>query len=449
MTNQRRIYTLNGLPPEVIAVAFAKCSRSPESFDVIAKELNEDKSRQFHEKWVVGYGHSSVAEHAVLSLAIENVSMLASKVIEDNRLASYTEKSTRYQQFDKTTYYKPELNQKLNKLYIQTMDYIMDTYTELIPKLTEFTKKKHPDLKEIEIKNKVFDNLRNLLPVSVLTNIGFTVNARNLEKAIVKLMTHPLKEMNEIGYDLKHAALKHAPTLIKYTGTNEYIKNTAAELKKQTKQILDRMPDDITPVTLVEYDKDAEEKILSAILYKFSNLPYNVAKEKLNNLEDTKKEELLKKAIENIGKFDAPIREFEHAYYTFDLLMDYGAFRDIQRHRMVTQTNQELTPFYGFDIPKEVMQAGLMKDYVECMKSAKNTYRIIHEKFPNEAQYVLPMAFKKRVLFKANYRELYHFIKLRSSKQGHESYRKIAKGMYIELEKVHPFLAGFIKVDLT
>ena len=369
-------------------------------------------------------------------------------MIEDNRLASYTEKSTRYQQFDKTTYYKPELDEELNKLYVQTMDFIMDTYTELIPKLTEFTKKKYPHLKEIEIKNKVFDNLRNLLPVSVLTNIGFTANARTLEKAIVKLLTHPLKEMQEIGYDLKHAALRHTPTLIKYTNLNEYLKTITKTLSEETKKILNESPDDITPVTLVEYDKDAEEKILSAILYKYSNLPYKVAKERLCSLEDTKKEELLKKAFENIGKFDSPIREFEHTYYTFDILMDYGAFRDIQRHRMVTQTNQELTPVYGFDIPDEVVEAGLMKNYVECMKSAKNAYRIIHEKYPKEAQYVLPMAFKKRVLFKANYRELYHFIKLRSSKQGHFSYRKIAQEMWKELNSVHPTLAKFINVDL-
>src|SRR3989339_1357238 len=104
---KRRIYALAGLPPEVVAVAFAKCSRSPEPFDKIAAELNADKSSEFHEKWVVGYGHSSVAEHAVLSIAMENVSILATKVIEDNRLASYTEKSTRYQIFDRDKYFKP------------------------------------------------------------------------------------------------------------------------------------------------------------------------------------------------------------------------------------------------------------------------------------------------------------------------------------------------------
>lgn len=448
LDNQRRIYTLNSLPPEVVAVTFAKCSRSPDPFDKIAKELNEDKSRKFHEKWVVGYGHSSVAEHAVLNIAMENISIVATKVIEDNRLASYTEKSTRYQQFDKTRYYKPELNPELEKLYTQTMDFILDKYTALIPKMTEFIRKKYPQLAEIEIKNKVCDNLRTLLPVSVLTNLGMTINARNLEHAIVKLLTHPLKEMKEIGYELKHAALRTTPTLVKYTEYNKYLGETTKELEEETKQILTEYPDSTEPVILAEYDKDAEDKILAALLYRFSNLPYETVKLKVKSMKDEEKQELIKKSLQKLGKFDSPLREFEHAYYTFDILIDYGAFRDIQRHRIVTQTNQDFTPIYGFDIPKEVEEAGLDKDFVECMKNAKNAYRIISDEFPKEAQYVLPMAFKKRLLFKANLRELFHFIKLRSAKQGHESYRKIAQQMYRELKRVHPTLASFIDVDL-
>ncbi|MCK5140415.1 MAG: FAD-dependent thymidylate synthase, partial [Thermodesulfovibrionia bacterium] len=391
MQNKRRIYTLNSLPPEVTAVTFAKCSRSSETFDKIAEELNEDKSRKFHEKWVVGYGHSSVAEHAVLSIAIENVSILATKVLEDNRLASYTEKSTRYQQFDKSRYFKPRLNEQLNKLYQETINLILDKYTELIPKMAEFIKKKYQSHTEIEIKNKVFDNLRNMLPVSVLTNLGMTINARNLEYAIVKLITHSLKEMQEIGEEIKEAALKITPTLVKYTEYNKYLGETAKELEEETKKILDQVPESTKNVSLVEYDKDAEDKIINALLYRFSNLPYEKVKAKVKSMSEQEKEDLIKKSLEKRGKFDAPLREFEHTYCTFDILVDYGAFRDIQRHRIMTQTNQEFTPIYGFDIPKEVEEAGLDRDYIECMKTAKNAYRIISETFPKEAQYLLPM----------------------------------------------------------
>ena len=445
--NKRRVYALNGLPPEVVAVTFAKCSRSPENFDEISKELDADKSRKFHEKWVVGYGHGSVAEHAVLSLAIENVSILATKVIEDNRLASYTEKSTRYQQFDKSRYYTPDLSDDLAKVFTETADFILDKYTSIIPKMTEFVRQKYPGMPEILLKNKVFDNLRNMLPVCVLTNLGMTINARNLEHAIMKLMTHPLKEMNLIGDSLKQAALAVTPTLIKYTAYNSYIGETEKELEEKTSLILNDVPQDGKSVRLVEYDPDAVDKIVAAILYRFSNLAYETIKSKVSAISEEEKRSLIKKALEKMGPHDAPIREFEHAYYTFDILVDYGAFRDIQRHRMMTQTNQDFSPVYGFDIPSEVIESGLEKEYIDCMKAAKQTFRIISERYPKEAQYILPMAFKKRVLFKASLRELFHFIRLRSKKEGHESYRKIAQEMHKELESIQPFLANFIKLS--
>jgi len=444
----RKIYTLYGYPPEVTAVAFAKCSRSPEDFDKIANELNEDKSRKFHEKWVVGYGHSSVAEHAVLSIAMENVSILATKVIEDNRLASYTEKSSRYQQFTKERYFTPELNPELKKIYKETVDLILDKYTELIPRMSDFVKKKYPNFSVIEIKNRTFDNLRNLLPVCCLTNLGMTINARALEYAICKLLTHPLKEMNLIGDELKETALKVTPTLVKYTDYNKYLGETVKELENDIKEFISDAPDDTSSVKLVEYDQDAEEKVLSALFYRFSNLPYNQIKEKLKELSNDEKRTLIKKALTKLGKFDSPLREFEYPSYTFDVLVDYGAFRDIQRHRMMTQTNQIFSPVYGFDVPDEVTEAGMDADYVEAMKAAKKVYSMIKDEFPKEAQYILPMAFKKRVLLKADLREMFHFIKLRSTKQGHDSYRKIAQLMYKELDKVHPFLAGFIEVDM-
>ena len=143
--NKLNIYSLDHLKPEVVAVAFAKCSRSPESFKTIADELTDEKSADFHEKWVVGYGHSSVAEHATLHLAIENVSILATKVIEDNRLASYTEKSTRYQIFDRDKYYKPGniLSSEFVGDYETTLNYIFDAYTGLNVSMRDFIVKKY------------------------------------------------------------------------------------------------------------------------------------------------------------------------------------------------------------------------------------------------------------------------------------------------------------------
>ncbi|MBW2984513.1 FAD-dependent thymidylate synthase [Candidatus Woesearchaeota archaeon] len=442
---KRRIYTLTGLPPEVVAVAFAKCSRSPEDFDKIVAELNADKSRKFHEKWVVGYGHSSVAEHAVLSLAIENVSILATKVIEDNRLASFTEKSTRYQVFDRDRYYKPKKirDSRFAGLYEKTADFIFETYQKLVPKMIEFLKKKYPDSKDIEIKNKALDNLRYLLPVAVQTNLGMTINARNLEYGIVKLLSHPLDEMKEIGAEIKEAALEVTPTLIKYTKPNEYLIETlksingidVGEIKNEDAAVL------------VEFDKDAEDKLVVSILYRFSKAPYKQIKDNVKAMSKEEKEKVIEEALKRLGKFDRPLRELENVYYTFDILMDYGAFRDVQRHRMCTQTNQVFTADHGFDTPPEVKEAGMEKDFVLCMNTAKEVYDAISKELPDEAAYIIPLAYKKRLLMTMNLRELFHFIKLRSGKQGHESYRKIAWDMYDEIAKVHPFIAKYMEVD--
>lgn len=454
----RRIYTLNGLPPEVIAVAFAKTSRSPLPFDEIANELNEDKSRQFHEKWVVGYGHSSVAEHAVISIAIENVSILATKVIEDNRLCSYTEKSTRYQVFDKTRYLKPKkiMTSELAEVYENTSDFILDKYTELFPKMIEFLKQKQPKddetserLYEMIIKNKALDALRYMLPVSVLTNLGWTANARNLEWGIVKLMTHELDELKEIGEEVKEAATKITPTLIKYTKYSEFLGETEKALTTLSKETLNDVKAKDHPGTiLVEFDEEAEDKIVAAILYRFSHLPYREIKEKVQTMTMEEKEKIFDEALKRMGKHDRPLRELEQAYYTFDILMDYGAFRDIQRHRLVTQINQDFTVEHNYCTPKEIKEAGMLEEYDDCMKKAKDAYYKIYEKFPKEAQYIIPLAYNKRVLFRCNLRELYHFIKLRSSKMGHISYRKIAQQMFELIKVKHPMLVKYLQCDM-
>lgn len=457
---KRKIYTLEGLSPEVRAVTFAKCSRSPESFAEIAKELTEEKSKEFHEKWVVGYGHSSVAEHAVLSIAIENVSILATKVIEDNRLASYTEKSTRYQIFNSNKCYKPKkiMDSPFGKLYVETANFLFDTYTALTPKVIEFVKNKFPRSPEMTekmyetiSKAKSCDIVRYILPTATLTNLGMTVNARNLEYAITKLLSHQLEEMQDIGKELKEAALLVTPTLIKYADANTYIKETGAALQNFSDSTLPK--EELTAhenqAILATYDKDALDRVVTPLLYKHSKLSYSKIAEKVKNLPQTEKEKIFDETLSKMGQFDRPPREFEHTYYTFDILIDYGAFRDVQRHRMCTQTNQEIAPEYGYAMPDDIVAAGFQKEYETCAKKAAAAYQEIAKQFPVEAQYILPLAYRKRVLITWNLRELFHFIPLRSSKRGHISYRRIAWQIWDEINRVHPYFAKYIKVDKT
>lgn len=455
--NRCSIYSLDYLKPEVVAVAFAKCSRSPDSFKKIACELTDEKSADFHEKWVVGYGHSSVAEHATLHLAIENVSILATKVIEDNRLASYTEKSTRYQIFNREKYYKPEniMASSFGKTYEDTMNYIYDTYVGFNELMKNFIVKKYPIEKNqsekvynVVIKARVCDNIRYLLPTATLTNLGITANARVLEHAIVKLLSHPLKEMQEIGAKIKKEALKIIPTLIKFADANKYIQKTNKSLSSLSKDFLSKNPEPVNPVEIVDYDKNAENKLVAGLLYRHSNLPYKQIMVQVKSMSQKKKEKVIDEALRNRSDYDQPIREFENIYYTFDILMDYGAFRDIQRHRMCTQLNQRVTVIHGYDTPKEIREAGLEKEYDKVMDKAAGLYNKLHRRFPDEAQYVIPLAFRKRTLFTWNLRELHHFISLRTGIKGHISYRRIAQACWQKISKIHPLLAKYIRVNM-
>ncbi|MFN3301647.1 MAG: FAD-dependent thymidylate synthase [Patescibacteria group bacterium] len=442
----RRIYPLKDLPPEIKAVTFAKCSRSPLPFDEIAKELTEEKSSQFHEKWVLGFGHSSIAEHAVLSLAIENVSILATKAIEDTRLASFTEKSTRYQLFEKDKFYQPKkiLDSEFKDLYTKTCSNLINFYLEIFEKIKEKIKDEFPNLSEIEIKSKTCDIIRVILPTATLTNLGMTINARSLAHLIRKLLSSPLEEFQEIGEELKEAGLKITPTLLKYTQPSQYLIETSKNLEKLAKKLLVSKSRSKKPVELVAYDKDAEERVLTALLYRFSKLSYREIKAKVKKMSRKEKEKIFLQAMEKRTEHERPLRELEHTYYTFDILLDYGAFRDLQRHRICTQTNQELGIEYGYSIPQEIVKYGFKKEFEEKMREAVLAFKKIAKRFPKEAQYVLPLAFRKRFLITLNLRELYHLIPLRTSSKAHPSYRQIAQAMYQEVKKVHPLLTKYL-----
>lgn len=455
--NKLSIYSLDHLKPEVVAVAFAKCSRSAESFADIAAGLTDEKSADFHEKWVVGYGHSSVAEHATLHMAIENVSILATKVLEDNRLASYTEKSTRYQVFDKEKYYKPKkvMDSELGSSYQETMDYIYDTYNSLFEPMQEFINKKYPKKAEendrayaATNKARACDNTRYLLPTATLTNLGMTANARAFEHAIVKLLSHPLEEIQAIGTSLKEEALKITPTLIKFANENKYIKAAAEKTKQNTQNNFADTPRGTTAVEIVDFDQNAENKLIAALVYKYSQMPFQQILEKVKTLTSEEKEKIINDSLADRASFDSTVREFEHIYYTFDILMDYGAFRDIQRHRMCTQTNQAVTVIHGYDTPEEIIEAGMEDKYKEVMNKAAELYNKIYPTFPDEAEYVVPLAFRKRVLYTWNLRELHHFISLRSGNKGHTSYRRIAQACWEKLNEIHPLLAKYIRVNM-
>lgn len=456
---KRKIYLLEELPPEVRAVTFAKTSRSPKSFRDIAAELTEEKSAKFHEKWVVGYGHASVAEHAYLSIALENVSSLACKYIEDNRLSSFTEKSSRYQTFNKTQYYTPKeiANSKFIKEYKEVLDNLFDVYQEFYPIMEEFIKKKYPKKEKQSdglykniTKARICDNLRYLLPQAVYRNVGWTINARNLEQAIVKFLSNPLTEVREIGQEVKKAAISELPTLIKFADRNKYIFETNSKLEELSKEYDSKFgkPDMKEGINIVNYDKDGEDRLVIALLYKFSQHSFRKIFSEVKKMRQKEKEKIIDEALKRRDKFDQPFRELEHLYYTVDFLMEYSAWYDLQRHRMCTQTYQLQSFDYGYAIPDEIREAELEKKYFEAQEKARDLFNQVVKVFPWEAQYICTFAVYTRVLYTMNLRELHHFISLRSGIKGHIAYRKVAQNLWKKLNEIQPLLAKYIRVNM-
>ena len=505
----REIFSIVGLPPEVLAVGMAKYSRSKESIKYNIDELTEEKSAAFHEKWVIGFGDASVADMAMIAIALENVSILASKVIEDNRIACYQEKSTRYVPFDPSRHYRPVviINSGHKNLYEETMKMLYGTYEKTVDKMIEWYGKQYPKPEDTpekvykaKLRARALDVSRYYLPTATLTNLGMIMSARGLRHCISKLLAHPTAEMRAIGEEVRQAAInpaynpqakkleplferleknanektkkllnkiraqvklqvKGAPTLVKRTEPKEYLIKKEKTVREFAKKILGdiKIPSHLggecngegvgnhqseePRVTFIDQFINPEDDLTTTLLYRGSNLPYLTILERVRKLSPKTKQIVIDAIQDERGQYDWPSREFEVGqYFTFDTLMDYGAFRDLQRHRVCTQINQELGVDNGYEIPRDLPEAGLLDEYQEVMEKAKAAHEIIADDFPSEAQYVIPMAYRKRTLFRMNLRELFHIVELRTKSGGHFSYRALVYEIYEQVKTKHPSL---------
>ena len=452
---QRDIYLLSprALSPETIAVAFAKTSRSPESFRDIAAELSDESSAKFHEKWVVGYGHASVAEHAVLHLAFENVSRLAIEAIEGNRLASYTEKSTRYQRWGLDDFWIPsELDEHpLRNEYVDTIRLLFKAYADSLTPVQSLIFERFPrrekesdEAWDRRIRSKYVDVCRFILPAAALANVGMTANARVIENTVRKMLSHGLDEVREIGEKMKEVSKAETPTLVKYAEVVPYITETANEFNSLTANIEDRTSN--AWCVLNDYDKNGENKVLAAALYRFGEMTYSDVLSYVESLGEEAKAKLAESLLGRLSRYDVPLRELEYCTYTFDLVMDQGAYAEFKRHRMMTQTSQRLTTRLGYTTPLLFEEAGFRSQYEAVMDAASAVYEKLYEFNPAVAQYVVPNGFNRRVLAQFNLREAYAFCQLRSAANAHFSIRRVAQRMYEEMAKVHPLLTKYMKL---
>ena len=461
---ERDVYLLSprALSPETIAVAFAKTSRSPESFRDIAAELSDESSAKFHEKWVVGYGHASVAEHAVLHLAFENVSRIAIESIESNRLASYTEKSTRYQRWGSDDFtIPPELDgHPLRGEYVDTIRFLFKAYADSLDPVRSLILDRFPrrekesdEAWDRRIRSKYVDVCRFILPAAALANVGMTANARVIENTIRKMLSHELAEVREIGARVKEVSKAETPTLVKYADAVPYLVDTTSEISRGVAESQREKESQSLRVSvasdwckLIDHDRNGENKVLAAALYRFREMAYADALSHVEALDEESKARLADSLLGRLGRYDVPLRELEYCTYTFDLVMDQGAYAEFKRHRMMTQTPQRLTTRLGYATPLLVMEAGFGSQYEAAMEAASQMYENLYEFSPAVAQYVVPNGFNRRVLAQFNLREAYAFCQLRSAANAHFSIRRVAQRMYEEMARVHPLLTRYMKL---
>lgn len=483
------VFALTGLPEEVIAVLFAYYSRSrddlrtnlarllaDQELDVVPApgtaavrptlHLATAKARAFHEKWVVGYGHASVAEHAVIHLALENVSIVASKVVEDLRLGSFTEKSTRYIVFDARSYVEPPgLAPAARATYRGIAERLFTAYLDLMPRATDALRARAPrpeGMSEVAyasaIRSQACDLLRGLLPAGTRTNLGLTANARAMEMLLTKMLSHPLGEVVTVAEAMLRASLHVAPTLVKYAAPSAYRQGLGRSVGEVLKRVYTPPSGGASstivltqPVRLVRYDKDALERVALALAYEGSD-PGAHASGLIDGLRHASARELTEivtAAFAGRGPHDPAPRGLEASSMTFELMLDYGAYRDLQRHRLLSPATQRLTCHLGFETPAELVELGLSDAYHEALLGTYDAWQKLESDHPLEAQYAVPLAHRIRTLWTLNLRELFHVIELRSAKQGHASYRRIAQGLYRTAGTVLPWLKELIRVDLN
>lgn len=453
---ERRIYRIEGFSEEVTATAIAKSSRSSEPFDKTLEDLSDAKAAQFHEKWVVGYGHASVAEHAVLRLAFEGVSRLAADQIEANRLASYTEKSTRYQKWGSGDYYTPQsvVGSRYASEYKDVHRELFQTYAAILIAVGGEIKRKHParegeteEKHDGRVRTTYVDRCRFMLPASALADLGMTANARTWEYAITKWLSSNLTEVREIGGTAKEQAMLVVPTLVKYAKTSEFIIRRRTKLNELNGESGSFKVEDEPEVQLFDFDPRGEDKVLAALLYQARGS--GDLQECMNDVGFMTREQkiaLLDSFYGDMTSFDKLGREFELLNFTFDVTLDWASYRDFWRNRMLTQITQPMIGSLGFAIPKVINEVGMEDKVRDSLQSAIDLANLMKSWSENdEYQYLYPNATLRRELMHFNFREFAEFWRIRSAANTNPAYRILALEMGEIIAQKYPILWNYVK----
>ncbi len=448
---QNKCATSQDITPETISAAYARISRSPKSVDELRSDARGEveKARKSNRNIVFEMGHSSVAEHAVFNIDIIGASRLLIEEIEKFRLCSYTEKSQRYVLFNKDFVIPEEIKKAgLTELFAATIGLQNGYYRELYEQLRPYVFTANKDLAENPANKSLLEgwakeDARYTISLATQTQLGMTINARNLELMLRRLAALPLAEAQEYSKKLFAVTKDIAPSLIRYTQATDYDRLTRANLQKQAAILSKKYSSSAVvkkyPVVQISFvTPDADVRTAAALLFSATGLNYQQCLAQAAQLNPAEKKALFKTTFEHIQSHDAALRELENIDLQFELVVSASCFAQLKRHRMATIIAQDYEPQLGVTIPPAICAIGQQKQFLEIMRKTQDAYEQIREKAPLAAPYILTNAHRKRVLMKVNARELYHLARLRADGHAQWDIRQLAEEMLKKAKKVMP-----------
>jgi len=475
------VFALTNLPEAVKGAMFARYSRTTKSLrrlfldefadDVLRLGTAEARGRSeraagIYERVFVEYGDDSVAQLGGVHLACEQSSQLLAKALEWGRLAAYLEQSTRYMRYDdkpggrwRATVPAELEHTPLADTYAAFLDDAFTIYGELYEELEPWFKDrfpKQPDDTDFVYRQtilaKTCDTLRMLLPAGTRSNLGIYATGQSYEQLLMRLAQHPLAEMRDYGELMLTELRSVIPEFLKRVDQAErgveWIDYWKA-VRERTDELTHKLVGDVEAeprnlVNLVDHDPEGELKITAAVLYAHSALPDDQLLEVVRSMTDEERAEILAASLgDRTNRRHKPGRAWERTQYRFDVLCDYGAYRDLQRHRPLTLEWQRLTPALGYDVPDAIVEAGLADRWDHVMARSRETYEAIAAAgLPDVAQYAVSMAYRIRFVMQMTAREAMHLTELRSQPAGHPVYRAVAQEMHRQISAVHPAIGA-------
>jgi len=426
------------ITPETLSAAYARISRDARPVDELraVARAEVEKARKSNRNIIFQMGHHSVAEHAVFNFDILGVSRLAIEEIEKFRLASYTEKSQRYQELKDDFIIPDEIKGgKFEDLFIETIKEQNACYHRLFSKLKPYVFKKHHKLALEEKNHRMIEgwakeDARYIVSLATKGQLGQTINARSLELLFRRFASHELTEVRKIGIQMYSAVEKVAPSIILFTRANDYDSKTPKELKLLSAKLLKKGKGiSKKSVELLNSTSNADDITIASLLHSSSASPFSDCLKTAKKLKAAERKKILKTALNHMELFDAAPREFEYANLTYNLIVSSACFGQLKRHRIASITCQPYDPGLGVTVPESIKETKMDKEFISVVDKTNDAFAKIAKKLPGTAQYILTNSHRKRVLFGTNARELYHISRLREDWTAQWDIREITARM--------------------